>query len=200
MKDETLLPEERDAKIDDLRVKLGASARQNFGKRSIQTQRGTIGTMRRHRLHHVRNGENPSLKRDLIVLEVVRIAGTIQTLMMLQYHGQNHWRQVHFLRDVIAVFRVRLQNLILQVRDFAGLVEDVGCNIDFPDVVNQRAIRKVGDLLLRHAAAQADFAGKLLDAPLMPGGVNIPELADLGDGVDGLLQPFWSTALVSSNA
>jgi phosphosulfolactate synthase (CoM biosynthesis protein A) len=47
-----------------------------------------------------------------------------------------------FLSDLIAVFGMGLQQLIFQICDFTRFIENIGCDINFADVVQQSTVCK----------------------------------------------------------
>ena len=80
----------------------------------LDAERGAVRPAGGHRLHHVGDRHDPGFQQDPLARQAGRVAGAIQSLMMLQDRLGDWPRQVEALDDIIADFAVRLDNFELR--------------------------------------------------------------------------------------
>ncbi len=101
-----------------------------------------------NRFNHIRHGDNSGLLTNLIALEAVRVAGTVQTLMVLQNNIKNRPWKLYILENLIALLRVGFNQLELNIGQFSRRIQNLSRNMDFTDVVNTGTKANGGHLFL----------------------------------------------------
>jgi hypothetical protein len=113
---EVVIVEQRQTRVNHLRVEMSATLRVDFRQRNSYPQARAVRSVRGHRLDRVGHAENACPKNNLIALESLRIARTIHPLMVLQHHLRDRPGEVDALQNVISGLRMGLDQAILKFR------------------------------------------------------------------------------------
>jgi len=101
-----------------------------------------IGAVRRDRLEDVDDGHDLRHKRDVIAAQPVRIAGTVQALVMMTDNRAYGLERAKIGAESVADNRVRLDELELCGLEFVLLTENTVRNGEHADVMQEAAAVK----------------------------------------------------------
>ena len=106
-----------------------------------------------------------------------RIARAVQPLLMLQDDIRNRPREIYRVQNIVSQLRVTFNQTKFNLIQMAGLAENFGRHVNFPQIMHQRRQSNAFDFMLRQPHFSRNRGRQFRDAPLMPSGVRI---ADFG--------------------
>lgn len=148
----------------------------------------SVRAVRAHRFYYVGDRDNPRFEPDLVPLQPLRVAGAVQSLVVLKDDVRHRPREVDFLQDVVGLFRVRLDDRVLGGGELARLGEDLGRDGKLSDVVHETGVADRLDLIRTESHLLSDRRREFSHPELVPGGVGVAQLDRSGQGGDDSLQ------------
>src|SRR5206468_9641977 len=100
------LQAERDECRGDVGIELTTGTACDLDERVVVPKRGSVGTIRGHRVVRVGDRENACLERDRRPGEALRIAGTVPALVVVEDAADRHAERADRLDDVRTENRV----------------------------------------------------------------------------------------------
>src|SRR3972149_1113357 len=101
-----LLPEQLEASFGDGCVIERAAAPLDLRQGHLNAESRPVGPVRTHRLHHVSHRQDARLEEDSLTVEPLRVAATVQPLVVLQHYFGYRPGEFDVLEHIVASLRV----------------------------------------------------------------------------------------------
>lgn len=170
---EMLLPQQGEAGIHGGGIVSRPSAALYFRQGDIDTATGSIGSVGRDGIDHIRDGQDLCFVNDLIAFQTIGVAGTVNPLMMLNNHFLDRPGEVRFLQYLETSLGMGFYDSEFAFGQSAGSIQNLGRDRYLTDIMDRRAQFQPFQLETVPSQFSANRNGKRRHIDLMTAGIGI---------------------------
>lgn len=115
-------------------------------------------------INRVNDGDDARSERDGFANELVRIAGAVETFVMMQDHGTNFRREAVFAGEECADLTMRPHDRKFKVIEGSGLVQNVEGDVTLSQIVQEGGEAEIVKLWALEVEGVAEFHRHSADA------------------------------------
>ncbi len=142
--------------VDHLRIELGAGVVAQLMKGLGVGQCRAVGPVVDHGVVRIGDRDDARADRDLVALQAVRVAASVEALVVVEHHRDGLAQARRLLQDDLADAGMLADRLPLLVAERGGLVEDLVGDGDLAEIVEERRDADALDLLAGEAHLEGD--------------------------------------------